>query len=412
MKDSTPHTSTPVEVLFLTYGMSVGGAETLLVSVLNALDRSRFVPVVVSLAGPAVLEAKLNPGTEVLHFSRRSRFDTHPAREIAALVHGRSIRTVLTLGIFSYLFLRPAFKTMPSLRVLVSLHSTRPHSVKGYLRSLLQTRLLRRSDTLVSVCRNQADYLSRLYHIPRTQFTTVYNGVDTSHWTPAPSSFDRRTFREQLQMDADSPVILQVAQFRIEKRQEDAVRALAHLRETGFPLPYLVFVGGGEPELRERVKVTAERLRVIDRIRFCGQQSDVLPYYWGSDFFTLSSRSETFPMAILEAMATGLPCVMTDLGGAREVIEEGVNGYIGRPADPQSLGQAWKHLLSRRDTWNRREIRERVQRLFSFEACVRGYETLLAGGVEGGPAFVSPGERHSASHRDPLLSHGFEEKPL
>jgi glycosyltransferase involved in cell wall biosynthesis len=87
-------------------------------------------------------------------------------------------------------------------------------------------------------------------------------------------------------------------------------------------------------------------------------------------------------MAILEAMATGLPCVMTDLGGAREVIAEGVNGYIGRPADPQSLGEAWKRLISRGGTWNRGEIRERVQRLFSFEACVRGYEKLLGGEVE------------------------------
>jgi len=100
------------------------------------------------------------------HVIRQSRFDTRPAHEIARLLHRRSIRTVLTLGIFNYLFLRPAFKTMPSLRVLVSLHSTRPHSLKGYLRSLLQARLLRRSDTLVSVCRNQADFLSKLYHIP------------------------------------------------------------------------------------------------------------------------------------------------------------------------------------------------------------------------------------------------------
>ncbi len=369
----------PVKVLFLTYGMSVGGAETLLVSVLNALDRKRFTPMVASLAGPAELEARLKPDIEVLHFPRRSRFDMKPAREIGALITAQSIRTVLTLGMFSYTFLLPALRSMPSVRTLISLHTTRAWSVKGYLRSLIHARLLRRKDVLVSVCRSQADYLARTYYIPRSQFTTVYNGVDTDRWVPAPTGFDRAAFRSNLRIDPASPVLLQVAQFRVEKDQEGAVRALAHLKSLGGPVPYLVFVGGGEAVLQERARAAAAELGVLDRTRFCGQQSDVLPYYWASDFFTLSSKSETFPMAILEAMATGLPCVMTDVGGAREVIEEGVNGFVGRPADPDSLALAWKNLLDRREPWDRPAVRERIQRLFSFEGCVRGYECLLSG---------------------------------
>ncbi len=367
------------EVLFLTYGLSIGGAETVLVNLLNAFDDGLFKPIIASLAGPSEMETRLRMDLEVLHFPRRSRFDAGPARGIARLIDERSIRTVLTLGMFSYLFLRRTLKTHRSLRVFLWLHTTRPRTLKEFLQTLAYARIVRSQDLMISVCESQAAFLSRLYAIPRKKFRTIYNGVDMERWVPPLPSFDRSAFRRKLGVPDDAPVILQVAQFRPEKHQDDSVRALAQLRSDGTPDPFLVFVGGGEEALQSRTRALAEELGVLDRVRFCGKQTDVLPYYWASDLFTLSSVSETFPMTILEAMATGLPCVMTDVGGARELIQEGRNGFVSRPADPRALAAAWKNTLDRLETWDRTAIRDRTQRLFSFDACVRGFECLLSG---------------------------------
>ncbi len=109
-----------------------------------------------------------------------------------------------------------------------------------------------------------------------------------------------------------------------------------------------LIVGAGD--LQEKYQQEAIDRRVADRVKFAGYVSDAdLPAYYNlADVFTLPSRNkaEAFGIVLVEAMASGIPLVATDLRGVRTVVEDGVNGLVARPGDAADLRQKLEHILS------------------------------------------------------------------
>jgi glycosyltransferase involved in cell wall biosynthesis len=373
--------SGPREIIFLTSDMPVGGGETLLVDLVNRFDRRRITPVVVSLAGVGESEKRLSPDVEIIHFPRRSRFDLVPAKEIGRLILERNVSAVFAKGSFCFFFAKLAMrKSPPSVQLFVSLHTTKPRSVKEYLVDLALWRMLTGNDSLLTVCASQARFLSRKYYIPERLFETVYNGVDLSHWTFPPANFARADQRANWGIPPEAFIIVHVAMFRGEKRQDDAIRALSFVHKRTEAKPYLLFVGDGDAAIMHSFHRLSSDLGMEKYVRFCGRQEDVRPFYWMSDLFALTSVSETFSIAALEAMATGLPCVLTDLGGAREMVAEGISGFCVLPGNPEKIAEGWIRVIRARDHFSPMLIRRRIEDQFSFEKCLRRYEDLLAGG--------------------------------
>jgi glycosyltransferase involved in cell wall biosynthesis len=374
------NTRIPKNVIFVTEGFRVGGSESFLVNLLNELSRDRVNPIVFSLSETGDLEKKLHPSIAVRRILKRWRYDLTPAARIASLMKKEDIPSAFALGLYPFFYIRLASalaKKRP--RVFISLHSTKPRSTKNHLQRICYTKLLRKDDILVGVCHSQAKYISEKYNIPFNRFRVIYNGVDPNHWTLPPDGFDRLRVRADLRIPEAADVIIQVAAFRVEKRHEDSLRALAIVHNESKRKPYLLFVGAGSREIEERCRRLADQIGISAHVIFCGQQSDVRPFYWISDLFTLSSNSvETFSIAALEAMACGLPCVLTDLGGAREMIVEGTNGYVVPPEQPQLLAAAWLRVLEKKNELLRNMIRERVTSQFSLAGCVQSYEQLLS----------------------------------
>jgi glycosyltransferase involved in cell wall biosynthesis len=145
-------------------------------------------------------------------------------------------------------------------------------------------------------------------------------------------------------------------------------------------MPYLLLVGAGDAQREKSLRSLAAGLEVADHVRFCGMQAYVRPFYWMADAFTLSSdRVETFSLAALEAMSTGLPCILTDVGGACEMIIEGVNGLLVPPRNPPLLARGWNRVIESRDSFKSDKIRRLVCDHFALDQCVAGYTGLLSG---------------------------------
>jgi len=131
-----------------------------------------------------------------------------------------------------------------------------------------------------------------------------------------------------------------VANFREKKDHATLLRAAAGCASH----PHLRFVSVGQGPLEAEVHELHAELGLGDRFRFLGFQSDPISVLVGADLFVLTSRHEGLPIALLEAMALGVPPVVTAVGGVPEVVTDGADGVLVAPGDPVAIAAALTRL--------------------------------------------------------------------
>jgi glycosyltransferase involved in cell wall biosynthesis len=179
--------------------------------------------------------------------------------------------------------------------------------------------------------------------------------------------------RNQYAIPENADVIIMTAAFRTEKNHTGAIHSLQLLHSVYNQKAYLLFVGEGM--LLEPCRRLAEKMGMTDFVKFAGPQSHVLPYYWSSNLFTLCSTSvETFSIAALEAMACGLPAVLTNIGGASEMISEGLNGFLCEPVI-SDIAQKWSKALQL--NFSPESIHDYVSKNFGAEKMIGEYIRTL-----------------------------------
>ena len=180
-----------------------------------------------------------------------------------------------------------------------------------------------------------ADELPRVLGLPVERVT---KGVDTEQFNPKGPSI-----RESLRLH-DRRVVLTVARLVPIKRVSLLVEAFATVRARA-PEAHLVIVGDG-PE-REALRRHAAEIGVLDATTFVGSiaHRDTPQFYRAADVFALASEFDNSPNVVLEAMASGLPVVATDAGGARQLVDDGEGGAIVPPGDAAALARALVHYV-------------------------------------------------------------------
>jgi glycosyltransferase involved in cell wall biosynthesis len=231
---------------------------------------------------------------------------------------------------------------------------------------------------LVYLCNKQQEYLTKTYLLPHCEQAIIYNGINTDTFNPAIfEDMDRDEIRASFSLDKNDKLILLVARINPEKRHTDALQALSIIHKMqGVIKPHLMIVGAGNKPLSDKLKALVSFLSLDGYVHFVGNHSDVRIFYYIADIFTLTSESETFSIAALEAMAFGLPCALTDVGGAREMIVEDWNGTLANPLHPDSIANAWLNAL--KNNKNGHSIRENVERRFSLPNMLNHYVNLLS----------------------------------
>jgi glycosyltransferase involved in cell wall biosynthesis len=190
----------------------------------------------------------------------------------------------------------------------------------------------RRVDLLLLVADDQATEW-RQRGVPPQRIRVIANGVPVAHVADT-----RSAIRYELGLAADAVVVVIVAALRPEKRVADFVEAIRRARRSR-PELHGVIVGDG-PE-RPAIEAAAAE---TGSVTLLGQRDDVPRILQAADVFALTSEYEAAPMAILEAMASGLPVVATDVGGVRRVVRDGDTGLLIAPRQPGRIAAALARL--------------------------------------------------------------------
>ena len=190
----------------------------------------------------------------------------------------------------------------------------------------------RPAGSLVLVVSDQvADDLERLYGLPRERAVVVHNGYDPAEFNPTIASRDRAKVRTELGIPPDAVVALLVANELGRKGLSVLLNAVADLDE---PRLHILLVGRAEPNAYAR-QIAA--LGLATRFHYGGSRSDMAAVHGASDVFVLPTRYEAFSLAVVEALASGLPVITTDVPGARDLIVDNLNGRLQR--DPRSSSE-------------------------------------------------------------------------
>jgi len=172
--------------------------------------------------------------------------------------------------------------------------------------------------------------------VPVQKRISIPNGVDTGRFAPlAPAQ--KKALRSRLALPAEARIVIFVGRLAPEKRVDLLTGIWRSVRQA-VPRALLLILGSGPEE-------AGLKQRAGDGILFLGSQPDVTPYLQAADLFVLPSAAEGLSLALLEALACGLPVIATSVGGNPEVIRHLETGWLTPPDDPPALTEAIVTLL-------------------------------------------------------------------
>lgn len=197
------------------------------------------------------------------------------------------------------------------------------------------------TDVAAAVCESARSQFAQHAVRPRGELIAVPNGIRVERFTPA-SVEARRRLAVELGLPTGTRMIGTVGRLNWAKDQASLIKAFGIAREA-VPDSALMLIGDGA--LRQELEAIAMAEGVHDAVRFLGDRNDVERLLSGLDLFVLSSLTEGYSVALLEACATALPIVATDVGGNAEIVRHGVNGMLVPPRRPEELASAMVALL-------------------------------------------------------------------
>ena len=217
--------------------------------------------------------------------------------------------------------------------VLATLH--------GHRIGVLDLEVHRNAGTHLSVVCRQSYFHALGLGVSAGQLSCNPNGVDTEAFKPRPRSEDG--IRAALRIPASARVVGFLGRLSPEKGPEVFLRA-ALLARTRLPDAHFVFVGDGP--LASTLRETIARLKLEDRVHLAGVRRDVATVLNDLDVMVSSSHSEAMPLAVMEAMASGLPVVATRVGGLPDMIDQGESGWLVAPNDFEEIATRLQQILA------------------------------------------------------------------
>ncbi|MFO0813520.1 MAG: glycosyltransferase [Gemmatales bacterium] len=359
---------------FILHAMQVAGAEVLVAQTIRRL-RDHIVSTVFCLDSIGSIGQQLQAeGMEVICLHRKPGRDWGLGKRLASAAKEHGIE-VMHAHQYTPFFYAAMARILGGARyrVIFTEHGRHyPDKVSGLRRAVNRLVLSRYADAVNACCRFSAEALARNDGFTRQPIEVIENGIEFSRFQ---NQTDRSAVRKQLGLDCTRRYIATVARFHPVKDHESLIRAFSQLA-THYPDVDLLLAGDGS--LRDQLVSLVRSLSIEARVKFLGVRSDVPEILQAVDIFALTSLCEAASLTLLEAMAAGLPVVVTDVGGNPEIVRSEIDGYLAQRQDVAGIAQALKKLLDHPDRARSMGIagQERVRDHYSLDRTINRYHQL------------------------------------
>jgi glycosyltransferase involved in cell wall biosynthesis len=375
-----------MKIVLLARSLDFGGAERQLVLLARGLhERGHRVDVVVFYAGAKLEDELKRMGIPVHDLRKRGRWDTigflYRAYRLVRRLRPRVLHAYLIAPNLVSVLLKVL---LPDLRIVWGVRASNM-DLRHYDRF---SRVTFRAGCLLSgiadrilVNSNAGLEYHRRHGYPSARMRVIPNGIDTDRFRPSGDA--RRHTRAEWGVGHNQRIIGLAARLDPMKDHDNFLEAARMLAGERGDVRF-VCVGDGPPDYRRALRRAGEPLENVGKLRWEPARADMAQVLNGFDVATSSSRfGEGFSNAIGEAMACGVPCVVTDVGDSAKIV--GPLGRVVPPSDPARLAAGWRETLDRHPGNPRQDVRERIVRRYSVRALVERTEAeLIALGEAGG----------------------------
>jgi glycosyltransferase involved in cell wall biosynthesis len=321
----------------------IGGAERTLLNMVRFLPKNLYRCTVVTFqADPSWSEFENFPCSWWV-FPLRRTFDWNAlqvALRLRRLIRTQQVRIVHTFFESSDLFGGLVAK-LSGVPLLIS--SRRDMGILRNWKHQVAYRLLSPLfDLVLTVSDEVRAFCIRHDHLEPEKVLTLYNSIEIEKIA---ATTDAAALRASLDLDGASHLISTVGHVRRVKGVDILIRAAKQVCEE-FPRAMFLVIGGVlEPQHLQELRKLIESLGLTENVKFIGPSQDVLSLLKMSNVYCVASRSEGFSNALLEAMACGVPCVATRVGGNPEAVEDGRSGFLVESEDSDALADRIRTLL-------------------------------------------------------------------
>ncbi|MBK9099574.1 MAG: glycosyltransferase [bacterium] len=364
-----------IKILYVITSLGIGGAERLLLSYLKLLDHKKYDFHVIALwEKPDELLKDISEYCEVTILKIQSRFSPLVVFQLAKLFKQQN-PDIIHSHLFQARFYAAIAHLISKRGILVTHKHNNVNPKKHNIFLLLEMISIFLSKKVIAISNSVKKSLNRYELIPSKKIFVLHNGVDYDKFFKIADS--NKILKE-------NPIIIGTV-CRLEPQKGISYLLLAmKIILTKFPSVKLEIVGDGS--LLHELEALAKKIGISNSVKFFGKFADVIPFYKRMHVFVLPSLYEGFGIVLLEAMASGIPVIATNVDGIKEVVVDGESGILIPAKNPEAIADAVLNIIENPqlaeklvDAGVKRsklfDIREHVMKLDNFYANLLGAES-------------------------------------
>lgn len=372
-----------IEIHFIVGSLDIGGAEWHLSQVLPALKARGLSVKVILLSNKATLKPIFEKAGITMALGPNFDFLPTVIRKPVSLITSitrLSLNFLANRTAIHHTFLPEAYMltaVAARLTFFKGILVMSRRSLNNYLQRMpvLQLEKLFYGFTTAALGNSKA-VVQQLYEegFSKEKVKLIYNGIATEPFDNLPSKTE---LRNSLCLAPDALIFIIVANLIPYKGHEDLLNAFAKVADK-LPENWRLLCVGKDSGILDSLKKQADNLKIANHVEFLGSRTDTVELLSASDIGILCSHEEGFSNAILEAMAAGLPMVVTNVGGNAEAVQDQITGLVVESKNPKCLSEA---LLALALSPEQRKLygtagKKRVYENFTLNQCVEQYENF------------------------------------
>ncbi len=354
------------EILFIHPSLISGGAERVIVTLMNHLDREKFDISLVLFKREGEYLSHLSSDIRVIELNISQARYALP--EIFKLIKRQKPDIVFTsLGHINMLL--AAFrKFFPKEMKFVARESNtvsqnNKRDKYPMINEILYKRFYKNFDLIVTQAKSMKEDLEQNYNVPSSKMKIIYNPVHSRFILESAKAFEADFPKDKFNL-------LAVGRLEEQKGFDMLLQVLSKLDDSY----HLTIVGEGSK--REELEALIESLDLAHKVSLLGLKSNPYPYMKEADLFVLSSRYEGLPNVVLEANVCGTPVVaFNSSGGTGEIVRDGINGFLVKPFDLDAFADKIKE--ARAYDFDRETISQNTIKAFGIQEIIKQYEELF-----------------------------------